>query len=73
MSAGRRAGAHLVGLQKCWERIRKRAGLEDARLHTLRHTFATTGGELGFSPILIAGLRKSKISPPQPPPFPDTS
>lgn len=54
--AGRRAGAHLVGLQKCWERIRKRAGLEDARLHTLRHTFATTGGELGFSPILIAGL-----------------
>lgn len=56
MFAGRRAGAHLVGLQKCWERIRERAGLEDARLHTLRHTFATTGGELGFSPILIAGL-----------------
>lgn len=54
--AGRRAGAHLVGLQKCWERIRERAGLEDACLHTLRHTFATTGGELGFSPILIAGL-----------------
>jgi len=54
--AGRHAGAHLVGLQKCWERIRKRAGLEDVCLHTLRHTFATTGGELGFSPILIAGL-----------------
>jgi integrase len=33
---GRREGAHFVGLQGCWERIREHAGLEDARLHTLR-------------------------------------
>lgn len=55
-TTGRRKGGHLVGLQKCWERVRDQANLQDARLHTLRHTFATVGGELGFSPILIAGL-----------------
>jgi integrase len=36
---GRREGGHFVGLQKCWERVRDQAKLEDARLHTLRHTF----------------------------------
>lgn len=53
---GRRDGAHFVGLQKIWEKIRDRARLQGARLHTLRHTFATVGGEMGFSPILVAGL-----------------
>jgi integrase len=53
---GRREGAHFVGLQGCWERIREQAGLEEARLHTLRHTFATVGGGMGISPIFVAGL-----------------
>lgn len=53
---GRRKGAHLVGLQKIWERVRDRAKLQGARLHTFRHTFGTVGGEMGYSPILVAGL-----------------
>jgi integrase len=53
---GRCKGSPLVGLQKIWEKIRDRAKLQGATLHTLRHTFATEGGEMGFSPILVAGL-----------------
>jgi integrase len=38
----RRAGAgHFVGIQRIWQRIRARAGIEDVRLHDLRHTFAS--------------------------------
>ena len=43
---GERAGAHLVNLQKPWRRIRKAAGLDDVRIHDLRHSFASDrGGE----------------------------
>ena len=38
---GRRKGASLVNIQRPWERIRKRAGLEDVRLHDLRHSYAS--------------------------------
>ena len=38
---GRRSGGHVTTLQKTWERIRKRAGLEDVRLYDLRHTYAS--------------------------------
>ena len=31
----------IQGLQKIWERIRKKASLGDVRLHDLRHTFAS--------------------------------
>ena len=33
-------GAHRTDLQKPWRRVRKGAGLEDVRIHDLRHTFA---------------------------------
>ena len=46
---GRKQGAHLVNLQKPWRRIRKRAGLEDVRLHDLRHTYASWAASKGGS------------------------
>ena len=30
-------GSHITDLQKPWRRIRARAGLEDVRIHDLRH------------------------------------
>src|SRR5205814_8937431 len=38
----RHVGAgHFVGIERIWQRIRARAGIEDVRLHDLRHTFAS--------------------------------
>jgi site-specific recombinase XerD len=45
-----------VNLQDPWQRIRKRAGLEDVRLHDLRHTFASAGAALGSSLLVIGKL-----------------
>lgn len=49
-------GRHFVGLQKTWERIRTRAGLEDVRLHDLRHSFASVAVAGGNSLYLIGKL-----------------
>jgi len=35
---GRNKGAHLVNIDKPWQRVRKAAGLTDVRLHDLRRT-----------------------------------
>lgn len=53
---GDRNGAHLVNLQKPWQAIRKVAGLEDVRLHDLRHTFASVGAGGGASLPMIGAL-----------------
>ncbi len=53
---GHKAGSHLVNLQKPWRRIRKRAGLEDVRLHDLRHTFASYAARKGGSLPKIGAL-----------------
>lgn len=53
---GERAGAHLVNLQKPWRRIRKAAGLDDVRIHDLRHTFASWGAMGGLPLPIIGGL-----------------
>ena len=46
---GRKAGRPMVGLQKIWERIRAKAGLEDVRQHDLRHSYASTAVGAGYS------------------------
>ena len=40
--AGRKPGNHLTDLQHPWRRIRARAGLDDVRIHDLRHTCASS-------------------------------
>lgn len=49
-------GAHLVNIQKSWRRIRKRAGLEDVRIHDLRHSFASYAVSQGMSLAMIGKL-----------------
>jgi integrase len=49
-------GAHLVNLQKPWRRIRKAAGLEDVRIHDLRHSFASAAVAGGMSLPMIGAL-----------------
>jgi integrase len=44
---GKKEGSHLTDLQRPWRRLRKRAGLEDVRIHDLRHSFASDALELG--------------------------
>jgi integrase len=53
---GDRPGGHIVNLQKPWRRIRREAGLEDVRLHDLRHSFASVAAELGGSLPMIGKL-----------------
>lgn len=53
---GRRGKGHLVGLTRCWDRIRQAAGLGDVRIHDLRHTFASAGLESGLSLLMIGRL-----------------
>lgn len=54
---GHGAGEHLKGLDKIWNAVRARAGLEGVRLHDLRHSFASVGVAGGLSlPVLGALL-----------------
>lgn len=53
---GDKLGAHLVNLQKPWRRIRSLAGLEDVRIHDLRHSFASMAVGGGMSLPLIGAL-----------------
>ena len=53
---GRKKGARLVNLNDSWDRVRKRAGLEDVRLHDLRHTFASRALALGEGLPMIGDL-----------------
>ena len=47
---------HLSDLQPFWQRVRARAGLKDARLHDLRHTFASIAVCNGKSLPMIGKL-----------------
>jgi integrase len=54
--AGTRPGARLSDLQPFWQRVRARAGLKDARIHDLRHTFASTAVAAGQGLPMIGKL-----------------
>ena len=53
---GKKPGAHLTDLQHPWRRIRARAGLDDVRIHDLRHSFASRALALGESLPMIRKL-----------------
>lgn len=53
---GRNPGAPLKNLQYPWEILRARAGLEDVRIHDLRHSFASRALALGESLSMIGEL-----------------
>jgi len=50
------AGAALVNLEKPWRAIRKAAGLEDVRLHDLRHAFASVAAASGMGLPIIGKM-----------------
>ncbi len=47
---------HLIGIPRILTRLCAQAGLEGVTVHVLRHSFAATAAEMGFSVLTIAGL-----------------
>lgn len=54
--AGTIEGKHANGIQKFWQRLRMRVGIEDVRIHDLRHTFASVAAVNGVSLYFIGHL-----------------
>ena len=60
--AGAKPGARLTHITYYWYRVRKRARLEDVRLHDLRHSFASRALALGEPlPVIARLLGHTKI------------
>ncbi len=53
---GKIQGQHIVNINKAWGRIRKRANLDDVRIHDLRRTVGSWLATSGESLILIGKL-----------------
>ena len=53
---GMRAGEPFIGIDKVWVRVRAQTGLDNVRLHDLRHSFASVGASGGLSLPLIGAL-----------------
>ena len=54
--AGRKPGGRLASLTAEWYRVRARAGLDDVRIHDLRHSYATRALSAGESLSMIGRL-----------------
>ena len=54
--AGAKAGSHMANIDKVWRRLREQAGLEDVRIHDLRHSYASRALALGESITMIGRL-----------------
>ncbi|SDO97037.1 Site-specific recombinase XerD [Lutimaribacter pacificus] len=50
----------MVNLQKPWRRIRGLAGLDDVRLHDLRHTYASVAMQSGVDPFTLKEIMGHK-------------
>jgi integrase len=50
------SNGHFVGLARVLQRLCTAAGIEGVTPHTLRHTFASIAGELGYSELTICTL-----------------
>ncbi len=50
------SGTHMTNLNDPWEVVRERAGIEKARIHDCRHSFASRALALGESLPAIAKL-----------------
>lgn len=59
---GRGGDAPIADLQSVWERVREAAGLQDVRIHDLRHAFASFGAATGESLVVIGALLGHKIA-----------
>ncbi len=53
---GQKPAAHLLSLHPIWTRLRARAGLEDVRIHDLRHSYASRALALGEGLPMIGKL-----------------
>ena len=53
---GRRPGSRYVAIHQVWMRLRARAGLDDVRLHDLRHSYASRALALGTGLPMIGRL-----------------
>ena len=59
---GFKANSHMNCISKAWQRIRKEAGIEDVRIHDLRHTVASIAvGQGANLPIIGRLLGHSQV------------
>jgi len=60
---GKGASGHLAESAKAWQRIKKRAGVPDARMHDLRRTLGSWLAAQGHSLTLIGrALNQTNVS-----------
>ena len=60
--AGPKPGTRVANMNEQWRRVRARAGLEDVRLHDLRHSRASRALALGESlPMIVRLLGHSQV------------
>jgi site-specific recombinase XerD len=57
-----RGDGHFVGIQKPCQRVREAAGLDDLRIHDLRHSFASIAVASGDSLYLIGKVFRQRQS-----------
>ena len=56
MIVGQESSQHLKNLGVLWMKLRSRAGLEDVRIHDLRHSYASRALAVGESLPMIGRL-----------------